>query len=219
LPNRVRKLPKQELVRPLHHGRRNMANHFRRSLQCLLVCGVSFVALSLPAVADAQEREYVAVDEPSAYPVEFEPHFTFGAENVYGQAGFGAGLRVSIPVVGSLLRRIPDNLAISFGGDIVHYDNCYYADNCGANYLMLPVAAQWNIFLARRVSVFVEGGVFVYKGFFDGCAPVNGPGCVAPPDFGVLPTLAVGGRIHLGDNVSLIARIGYPTVTFGVSFL
>ena len=84
---------------------------------------------------------------------------------------------------------------------------------------MLPVAAQWNVFLARRVSVFAEAGVFVYKGFFDGCGPSDGPGCSPPSNFGILPTLAVGGRLHLGDNVSLIARLGYPTVTLGVSFL
>jgi hypothetical protein len=58
------------------------------------------------------------------------------------------------------------------------------------------------------VSIFVEGGVFVHKGFFDGAAR-----CSPPPDFGVLPTLAVGGRIHLGDDVLLIARVGFPTVT------
>ena len=46
-----------------------------------------------------------------------------------------------------------------------------------------------------------------------------GPGCAPPSDFGVLPTLAIGARIHMGDNVSFTARIGYPTITFGVSFL
>jgi hypothetical protein len=182
-----------------------------------LSVATAFVAIS----AKAQDRAPTSLserDEPSAYPIEIEPHAVFGAENVYGATGFGAGLRVSIPVVLSLLKRIPDNLAISFGGDILHYDNCYYGDYCGANYLMLPVAAQWNIFLARRVSVFGEAGVFVYKGFFDGCGPTDGPGCSAPSDFGLLPTLAVGGRLHLGDNVSLVARIGYPTITLGVSF-
>ncbi len=34
------------------------------------------------------------------YPIEIEPQFTFGPENVYGAAGFGGGLRVGIPLVG-----------------------------------------------------------------------------------------------------------------------
>jgi hypothetical protein len=84
---------------------------------------------------------------------------------------------------------------------------------------MLPIAAQWNVFVARRVSLFGEAGAFIYKGFFDGCAPGDGPGCSPPSDFGVLPTLAIGARIHIGDNASFTARIGYPTMTLGVSFL
>jgi hypothetical protein len=171
------------------------------------------------ARAQAEERVVVVTDEPSAYPVEIEPHFTFGPDNVYGNSGVGAGLRVSIPVVSSLLVHVPDNLAVSFGGDLIHYDNCYFGSECGANYLLLPVAAQWNVFVARRVSLFAEGGVFLYKGFFNQCGPDDGPGCVEPSDFGILPTLAVGARLHMGDNVSFTARIGYPTITLGLSFL
>ena len=171
------------------------------------------------ARAQAEERVVVVTDEPSAYPVEIEPHFTFGPDNVYGNSGVGAGLRVSIPIVSSLLVNVPDNLAVSFGGDLIHYDNCYFGSECGANYLLLPVAAQWNVFVARRVSLFAEAGVFLYKGFFNHCGPDDGPGCVEPSDFGLLPTLAVGARLHMGDNVSFTARIGYPTITLGLSFL
>ena len=137
---------------------------------------------------------------------------------MYGATGFGAGLRLSAPIAVGHLGRMPQNLAISFGGDIIHYDSCYYGNYCGANYLLLPIAAQWNMFLARRFSLFLEGGAFLYKGWFDGCGPGT-PGCSAPPDFGFLPTVAVGGRFHLGENVSFIARLGYPTSTLGISFM
>jgi hypothetical protein len=182
---------------------------------------LSIAALLAASQASAQgEAPAPREDGARLYPIEIEPHFAFGAENVYGATGFGAGLRLSIPVIsGDLGRGIPDNLAISFGGDVLHYDNCYYTNNCGANYLMLPIAAQWNVFVARRVSLFGEAGAFIYKGFFDGCAPGDGPGCSPPSDFGVLPTLAIGARIHIGDNASFTARIGYPTMTLGVSFL
>ena len=133
--------------------------------------------------------------------------------------GVGAGLRLSIPVVQGLLRGVPNNLAITFGGDWLHYGDCYYGAECGANYLMIPAGAQWNVFIGRRLSVFAEGGVFVFKGFFDGCGAKDGPGCSSPSDFGVLPMLAVGARVHLGDDVSFTARLGYPTFTLGVSFL
>ena len=169
--------------------------------------------------ASAQERPDHEYPMAAAYPLEVELHATFGAGDVYGNTGFGAGVRLSIPVVAGMLgRRLSDNLAISFGGDIVNYDNCYYDTRCGANYLMLPIAAQYNLFFGRRVSVFGEAGAFVYKGFFDGCGPGDN-GCNAPSDFGILPTLAVGARIHITRSAAFTARIVYPTMTLGVSFL
>ncbi len=203
-----------------------ISNRKRRatSLRRFLAVGVMAVLFgclrSVPAGAAEQVYYVERVDREAAaaYPLEVEPHFTFGAENVYGATGFGGGVRLSIPVVVGSLGRFPDNLALSFGGDVVHYENCFYPDRCGANYLMLPVAAQWNLFPARRLSIFAEGGVFLYKGYFDTCGPGD-PGCSAPPDFGVLPTIAIGGRIHLGENASFTARIGYPTITLGLSFL
>jgi hypothetical protein len=202
-----------------------MINHSRYSLRTLLISGVSIAALALPGVARAEEVIVVREEGPrparfesSVYPVEIEPHFTFGPENVFGTAGFGGGLRIGIPLIAGRLGRVPDNLAISFGADILHYDNCYFANDCGANYLMFPVAAQWNIFVARRVSIFLEGGAFLYKGWFDECGPGNN-GCAAPSDFGVLPTVAVGGRVHISRFSALTLRVGYPTTTFGLSFL
>jgi hypothetical protein len=181
-------------------------------------------ALMLPSVANAQvapagENPTPPRDDVSSYPLEIEPHFAFGADNVYGSAGFGAGLRMSIPLVAGAMGSVPDNVAISFGADLLHYDNCFFGGDCGANYLMLPVAAQWNVFVVRRASVFAEGGVFLYKGWFNGCRPLDGPGCSAPSDFGLLPTLAIGGRIHLTPAVAMTLRLGYPTVTLGVSLM
>jgi hypothetical protein len=80
---------------------------------------------------------------------------------------------------------------------------------------MLPVAAQWNIGFARQFSLLLEGGIYVYKGWYDSC----GANCSGPSDLGVLPTFAVGGRIHLHRNVALLFRIGYPMSTVGISFL
>jgi hypothetical protein len=82
---------------------------------------------------------------------------------------------------------------------------------------MVPVAAQWNVFVARRVSLFAEAGAFAYNGWFDSCG--GAPGCDAPANFGVLPTVAIGGRVHMGPVAALTLRIGYPMSTLGVSFL
>jgi hypothetical protein len=170
---------------------------------------LSLAAVAITPSARAAEGHYEYRDgyrTQAVYPVELESHFAFGAENTYGQTGFGAGLRLSVPVIAGGIGRAPYNVAVSFGG-------------CGADYLMVPVAAQWNIFVARRLSVFAEGGVFLYKGFFDGCGAGDGPGCSAPSDFGLLPTIAIGGRFHASDDVALTLRVGYPTSTLGVSFM
>jgi hypothetical protein len=180
--------------------------------------GLSLAILAMPSLARADgEVTMERLREPTAYPIEVEPHLTFGAENVYGNTGFGAGARLGVPLAIGHLGPISQNLALSLGGDVVHYDNCYYGPYCGANYLIVPAALQWNIGVARPLSVFVEGGAFVYKGWFDHCAPGD-VGCSAPSDFGLLPTLALGGRVHLGQDVALTLRVGYPTTTFGVSF-
>src|ERR1700689_5434333 len=114
-----------------------------RYLCPVVMAAASVAALTMTSTVQAQPEERVVIvdAEPSAYPIEIEPHFTFGPDNVYGNSGVGAGLRVSIPVVSSLLVNVPDNLAVSFGGDLIHYDNCYFGSECGANYLLLPVAA------------------------------------------------------------------------------
>jgi hypothetical protein len=201
-----------------------MTGYPHRSLRHLLIIGLSAAATSLPVVAYADvvvrvEGLRPPSDDVSAYPIEIEPHFSFGPENVYGVAGFGAGLRVGIPLVTGSLGAVPDNLAVTFGADVLHYDNCFYGLDCGANYLMAPVAAQWNVFVARRVSLFAEGGAFLYKGWFSGCGPGDGPGCSAPSDFGLLPTLAIGGRVHFDNAAAFTLRLGYPTTTLGVSFM
>lgn len=175
------------------------------------------LALASEARADG-EVSMQAVHDPTAYVMEIEPHLTFGPDNVYGNSGFGAGVRLGLPLAVGHLGRLPQNLALNFGGDWIHYDNCYYGSFCSANYVLIPATAQWNVAVARPVSLFLEGGVFLYKGWFDPCNSGD-VGCSEPSDFGLLPTLAVGGRIHVSDDVAVTLRLGYPTTTLGVSFL
>ena len=127
---------------------------------------------------------------------------------------------------------INNSVAISFGVDWVHYSGtgCYvyntgphlYTGPCydvgDANTLFFPVVMQWNFFVARQWSVFGEPGLVIYHGFFDYCT--NAPaGCQNPSSTGVDVALYVGGRYHVSDHVALVLRIGYPTFSFGVSFM
>jgi hypothetical protein len=174
----------------------------------------SLVTLALFPCATTSSAQEVVVRERVYYPIEVEPHFSIGNEDVFGAVGYGGGVRLGVPLARGHLGRIPQNIAFSFGGDIVHYDDCYSGAGCSANYLMFPVAAQWNIGFARGFSLLLEGGGYVYKGWYDAC----GPTC-SPSDLGVLPTFAVGGRVHVHDNVAFLFRVGYPMSTLGISFL
>ncbi len=198
--------------------KRLMWRTYSTSLARLAVAvGVAILFTFLPTTAFSADDMKGRENNAPAYSVEIEPHVSFGPASVYGGSGFGGGLRLGIPLVAGHIGSVPDNLAISFGADLIHYDGCYYGINCGADYLFFPVAAQWNLFFARRFTFFAEGGAFVYKGWRDECTFGNGLGCRPPPDLGVLPSLAVGGRVHVSDSLAFTFRLGYPTVTLGLS--
>jgi hypothetical protein len=173
-------------------------------------------------------------DHPK-YAVEIEPHGVWGWTH-YNYApgdGFGLGARFSIPVTDDgFVKSINNSVAISFGVDWLHYSgtNCYYYFDprfrgpCyyvgDANYLFLPVAMQWNFFVAQHWSVFAEPGLVIYHGFFDYCngAPPGSP-CANPTTTGVDFAFYAGGRYHFSDHVALTLRVGYPTFSLGVSFM
>jgi hypothetical protein len=158
-------------------------------------------------------------DHPS-YALEIEPHLLFGWDSLFPGDSVGFGARISIPILeNGFVRSINDSVAITFGADVLHYDGCYIPKyTCSANFLVLPAALQWNFYLARHWSVFGEPGLFVYHGFFDSC-PTGTPCVNVPSATGVQPAVFVGGRYELGDHVSLTVRLGYPTISFGISFL
>lgn len=174
------------------------------------------VVTAMAATAGAQETIRDPGRHP-VYPIEVEPHAVVGWDDYYGGSGVGAGLRLSIPVVqDGFIKSIDDSVAIGFGVDWVHYSDCYFRGDCSANYLVFPVAMQWNFFLTRHWSVFGEPGLFLYKGFVDRC---DAPGCKEPTSFGIEPAIAVGGRYAFTDNVTFTMRLGYPTFSAGFSFL
>jgi hypothetical protein len=138
------------------------------------------------------------------------------------------GLRASIELAHTaFVSRIDDSVAISFGADWLHYDGNGDARSAGctrfvpgpagtrvcvavsgpggsANYLFLPVAMQWNFWLSRRWSAFVEPGLSLYW--------------VENDHLGAIPALTLGGRVHLTKEIAITLRLGYPTFSLGASF-
>ncbi|MES1206755.1 MAG: hypothetical protein ABUS79_12535 [Pseudomonadota bacterium] len=170
---------------------------------------------------------------PFDYTAEIEPHLVFGSGppgNGTG-SGVGVGARASLVVApDGFIRDVNDSVAIGFGLDYGHYAARYaingYRDRClrfepgpagtmvctdvtsnggSYNYLFIPVVMQWNFWLTEKFSAFGEPGLSLYYLGNDG--------------FGVAPALYVGGRLRITDVMTLTARIGYPTVSFGVSFM
>jgi hypothetical protein len=185
-----------------------------------------FVAALLPVLVAATARADDTIRHPGDHPdygVEIEPHGLIGWWGGPGYAdgnGYGVGGRFSIPIVkNGFIRTINNSVAISFGADILWYNACWYGNGygCSATYIDFPVALQWNFFVAQHWSVFAEGGLYAFHGFFDNC-PLNN-GCPNEPwQNGVEPALWVGGRYHFNDRVSLTMRLGFPTASVGVSF-
>lgn len=190
-----------------------------RSRKAASVGAAALVLAAVSSSARADDTIKHPGDHPS-YTFEAEPHLVLGWGGVYGNEGFGVGARFSIPIVeNGFVSTINNSVAISFGVDLVHYDWCWYDNhaNCSANYLDFPVAMQWNFYVAQRWSVFGEPGLYIYHGFVSDCP--NGNTCPgAPGSTGVWPALYVGGRYHLGTGVALTLRVGFPAVSFGVSF-
>ncbi len=207
-----------------------------RCLPRRVAVAAAAVAVLLSSGAAQARRGYYNAYEaraPIDYTAELEPHLVFGSAPPGRGAGSGVGLGVRASIVvapDGFIRDVNDSVAIGFGVDYGHYAARYalngYRDQClnfepgpagtsictdvssnggSYNYLFIPVVMQWNFWLTDKFSAFGEPGLSLYH--------VGGQG------FSAAPALYVGGRLRLTDTITLTARIGYPTFSFGVSFL
>jgi hypothetical protein len=170
---------------------------------------------------------------PFGYQLELEPHLLFGTAPPGPGRGSGGGIGVRGSVMLSadgFIAGVNDSLALGFGLDYGRYAARYgfdgFRDQClrfepGPNgtsvctevtsnggsysYLFVPVVLQWNFWLTERFSVFGEPGVNLYA--------------LGRYGFGAGPALYIGGRFALAERILLTARLGYPTLGLGVSFL
>jgi hypothetical protein len=195
------------------------------SILCLLLGVLCFAPAAL-----AQST----IKQPGArqqYSFEAEPHLLAGLldpPGFGGGTGFGLGFRGSVELLkNGFIPKLNNSIALGFGVDWLRYDGwngprgycerrisgpagvpiCVEAPATGGDvdYFFLPVVMQWNFWLHRQWSVFGEPGVALY---------------VEDGDLELTPfVLYAGGRFHVTDRVALTLRIGYPTFSFGASFL
>lgn len=156
------------------------------------------------------------VDRPGYHPrygVEVEPHLIVGWANIdtndpipkridfNNHAGFGPGLRLSIPLVDNgFISKINNNVAIGFGVDWAHYGS-------NADALWFPAVLQWNFFITDVITAFGEPGISLrYSGNRD--HPWNLEG-----------VFQLGAKFMFSRYVGLTVRAGYPYFSVGVSML
>ena len=122
---------------------------------------------------------------------------------------------------------INDSVAVGFGVDYVRHTGGPYGGPCvrwapgpagtnicvqteggdgSAETLIFPVVFQWNFWLSEAFSVFGEPGLALVHESVGGLD-------LAPF------VLWGGGRYRFSDTVTLTGRIGFPSLSLGVSFL
>lgn len=162
------------------------------------------------------------IDRPGAHPkysVELEPHGLVQWDVHPADEGFGAGLRLSIPVIpNGPVTTINNSLAVAFGFDWAHSpDDCEGDFDCHADNFELPVVAQWNFFFSDSISLLAELGLDIrYETW--------GNEAIRPyhhdnDDIEAYPQFLLGVRFTVGKNITVPIRIGWPYLSVGVSFL
>jgi len=184
------------------------------------VAWLTGVGLGLGVVALTPRNAFAEsiVKQPGNHPkytIEFEPHLLLGWANIdsndpfphkidFGNnAGFGPGLRLSVPLVDNgFIKTINNNVALGFGVDWAHYGGP------GSDVLWFPVVMQWNFFITDVITVFGEpGGAFRH---------VSSHG---RSELHVDGVLQAGAKFMFSRYVGLTLRAGYPYFSAGVSLL
>jgi hypothetical protein len=201
-----------------------------------LFCALLAAALLLfAAPAHAQTSIIKQPGNHQSYALELDPHLVVQYSDLpYTDAGIGLGLRFSIPFVqNGPIKTINNNIGISFGFDWVHFGDdglCqgrgaapFFPDTCNATELWFPVAAQWNFFLTRVISVFGEVGLSVHytRWGYEGPCTTGGGTCeyhtsnLDP----IEPVIWGGGRFLFGRMAGMTVRLGWPYISVGASIL
>jgi hypothetical protein len=205
---------------------------FRRA-RWVLALAVVLGVLSRAETARASDLIIRYGRTPIGYAVELEPHLVLGSDPPGPGYGSGAGIGVRASFVFApegFIRGVNDSAAIGVGLDLEHYygslaldgyrDQCLHFEpgpngtaictqvtsNGGTyNYAFIPVVLQWNFWFTDRLSAFGEPGVNLYF--------------LGDHGFGAGPALYIGGRVRVADRITITARLGYPTVGVGASFM
>jgi len=167
----------------------------RPNLALLASLALATLAVACPRTAVAEEHALIRQPgEHPSYIAEVEPHALLGYGGAFGPGGLGIGARASFRIVqNGFIPSLNNSVAITTGLD--------FLPTAGGRFF-IPVGMQWNFWMSTHFSVFGEPGI--------GIASVG-------KDF-IHPLFTAGGRYNFTERIALTVRIGYPTVSVGVSF-
>ncbi len=208
----------------------------------IVAAGACAAALALFAWEPTSSAQIKSPGAHPDYSVEVDPHLVLGlADHPWGSStnGWGAGARISIPIVEQgPIRTINNSMAIGFGADWVHFsDTCwgywyhgapvnypYATQDCTANTLWFPVVLQWNFWLTKVVSVFGEPGLSIVHRSWDWwwASPACQYGwCKTTQSTTDLEPFVffAGARFLFSQSAGLTIRLGWPYASVGASLL
>lgn len=169
----------------------------RKTAVFLLASAATLSAFAEPARADES-----VIKQPGRHPdytFEAEPHFFFGFDPPGKSAskGYGPGFRGTIELVDNgFIKKINNTVGLGFGFDWIAFESKKQA-------VWVPIVMQWNFWLSRNWSVFGEPGGGIWLG--------NATG-IRPAAYG-------GARFHFSEKIALTARVGFPALSLGASFV
>lgn len=184
------------------------------------------LALSALAALTWCDDARAQIRAPGAHPkytVELEPHLVvqYGVDWYVKDAGFGPGIRASIPLLqNGPISTINNSLALGVGVDWALYGDCAgrAGDDCSVSTLLFPVVGQWNFFLTPTISVFGEAGFSLIHGRAEWEGGCFGPSC-NEKDLLFRALFFGGGRFLFSDSLGLVVRLGTPYLSVGATLL
>ncbi len=159
-------------------------------------------ALLVFAVVGEARADESVIKKPGRHPdysFEAEPHVFFGFDPPGASAGrgYGPGFRGTVEIIDNgFISKINNTVGIGFGFDWIAFHDSKTA-------VWVPLVMQWNFWLSRQWSVFGEPGGGIYLGNATGARGA----------------IYGGARFHFSEKLALTARVGYPALSLGVSFV
>ena len=184
----------------------------------ILVAAFAFALAGSALEASTAEAQNI-IEQPhtGSRPVTLDVHV---GPSWHG-LGLASGVRLGIPLVkNGFIPHLNNAVYLSVGADF-YFIRYWRANGMGQDERVygpgfgFPVALHWEFYFTPKLSAFGEIGANVFIGpwVFDDRSRSG---------FGGYPgawfLLAVGGKFHVSENFALVARLGTPYASFGLSF-